>query len=238
MITGYTSLKTVIAKLYRDLKISSEINEGYVVEWCAEALSKIGAYSQFVETKECLTLTNGRVTLPAGFYRLKDIAYKNRSLSWSTESMLVEYGCEGCVIPTCCSDYHFYISQNTIITDINIDDNSGTTDICIIYIGVPVDDDGYPLIPDNVYYMEAMAKYVTYMMDYGDWRKGNIPDKVFQKSENDWLFYVNSARGAANMPSLHQLENLKNMWVRLIPKQNEYNGFFKNNSNQERRYRY
>jgi hypothetical protein len=181
-----------------------------------------------------LELTNGRVTLPSNFHKIVNIAYKNQSIAWSTQSMLVQYGCEGCVIPTCCTDYHFYISDNVLITDIPEDGQ----EVCIIYLGIPVDTDGIPLIPDNVYYMEALAKYVTYMMDYSEWRKGNIADKVFQKSEQDWLFYVNSARGAANMPNLAQMENLKNVWVRLIPKQNEYNQFFKNNANQERRYRF
>lgn len=235
MITGYTSIYTIINKLYVDLGVNKEINESNVIAWVNEALLKIGAYSQFQEHKKCLTLQDGKACLPNGFYRLVDIKYNNQSLRWATNTMSANYGCENCSIPKCCTQHEFYINNNYLITDIK---NPEEQYICIVYIGMMVDDDGYPMIPDDVYFQEACAKYVTYMLDYQDWRKGQLSDKVLQKSEQDWLFYVNSARGAANMPSLAQLENLKNIMVRLIPKQNEYNNFFNNNSRQERRTRY
>lgn len=235
MINNFISVYSIIDKLYRDLGINKEINESSVIEWVNEVLLKVGAYSQFVETKTCLELTNGRACLPNGFYRLVDIMYGNKPLHWATNTIVTDYACEGCTIPKCCAEHSFYISNNYLITDIKSDESQK---ICIVYIGMPVDDNGYPMIPDDVYFQEACAKYVTYMLDYQDWRKGQLPDKVLQKSEVDYLFYVNSARGAANMPGVAQLERLKNIIVRMIPSQNQYNKFFQNVSNQEHRRRY
>lgn len=235
MITGYTSVYNLLDKLYRDLGINKEINESSVIEWVNEALLKIGAYAQFIETKKCLELTDGKACLPNGFYKLVDIMYDNKPLHWATNTLVTDYGCEGCTIPKCCTQHTFYISNNYLITDIKCDEPQN---ICIVYIGMPVDDNGYPMIPDDVYFHEACAKYVTYMLDYQDWRKAQLPDKVLQKSEQDWLFYVGAAKGAANMPNAAQLENLKNIIVRMIPQQNGYNQFFKNVSTQERRIRY
>lgn len=239
MITGYVSVKYILAKLYRDLNLNQEINELDVIEWVNEALLKIGAYGQFKEISECLELKDGKVCLPNGFYKLVDIMYNNKPLAWATNTMANNYQCEGCRIPVCCQPYTFYINDSYLITNIDTSTAECSTDnICIVYLGMPVDSDGYPMIPDDVYFLEACAKYVTYMLDYSEWRKGTLPDKVIDRSEKDWLFYVNSARGAANMPSAAQLENLKNVMIRLIPKQNEYNKFFKNNPNQEKRIRY
>ena len=243
MLVGHTTFKTLMSKLYRDLGVNVEINEAHVVEWIAEVLEKIGSYYQYVEEKVCLDLTDGKALLPCNFFRIKDIAYKNTALAWASPSLLTQYGCEDSNIPTCCTNNSFYISGNYIITDITTSTGVNATvdespQINVVYLGVPVDDDGYPLIPDDVYFLEACAKYVTYMLDYKEWRKGNVADKVLLRSETDYLFYVNSARGSANMPSAGQLENLKNVWVRLIPKQNEYNSFFSNNSKQEKRFKY
>jgi hypothetical protein len=240
MITGYITLKALIAKLYRDLGLTTEINESHVIEWTSESLLMIGSYYQYSEIKECLDLKDGKVRLPDNFYRIIDIAYKNRPLHWASPSALTQYGCEESVIPVCCTENNFYINNNYIITDIKASNlyTSEPETIAITYLGIPVDDEGYPMIPDDVYFMKACAAYITYMMDQREWRKGNITDKVVQKSESDWLFYVNSARGSANMPSIAQLENLKNVWVRLIPKQNEYSQFFANNNKQEKRYRF
>ena len=241
MITGYTNFRTVLNKLYRDLNINTEINETYVVSWISEVLDKIGAYAQYTEYKECLDLTDGKALLPCNFYRIKDISFDSQPVAWNSNSIATDYGCDGCTIPKCCTEYEFYINNSYIITNIT-PTATGVTDtipkLCIVYLGIPVDEEGYPLIPDDVYYMEACAKYVTYMLDYQEWRKGNIPDKVLNKSETDYLWYVGAARGAANQPSAAQMENLKSVWVRLIPKMDEYNNLFANTNKQERRYRY
>lgn len=239
MISNFVSVGTVAAKLYRDLGINKEINFSDIVEWSNEVLLKVGAYSQFKDITECISLVDGKACLPNGFYKLVDIMYDNKPLHWATNTVAHNYQCEGCQIPQCCTDNNFYINDGYIITDIKNSVNPDCPDkICVVYLGMPVDDEGYPMIPDDIYFAEACAKYCTYMLDYQDWRKGQLPDKVFQKSEVDYLFYVNSARGAANMPNAAQLENLKNIMVRLIPKQNDYNKMFRNTSSQERRIKY
>lgn len=240
MITNYKSIKSILAKIYRDFGHTTEVNEAHVVEWIAEALAKIGSFYQYEQIKTCLELDeNGKAKLPDNFYRLVDIAYQSQPLSWASNSLITDYVCEGCVITTCCSNNNFYINDCYIVTDISnsTPDANNPKLLCISYLGIPVDDEGYPKVPDDVYFDEALASYVTFKIDYRDWRKGQITDKVFLKSEQEWLFYVNSARGSANMPSVAQMENLKNAWVRLIPKQDEYNNFFANNSKQERRYK-
>lgn len=234
MISGFVSVKTVLAKLYRDLGVNRELNESSVVEWVNEVLLKVGAYSQFNEISACIELIDGKACVPNGFYKLVDIAYLNQPLHWATNTLANNYQCEGCQIPVCCTGYNFYINDSYIITDIKNSVNPEFPDkICIVYLGMPVDDEGYPMIPDDIYFAEACAKYCTYMLDYQDWRKGQLPDKVFQKSEVDYLFYVKSAKGAANMPNTAQLENLKNIWTKLIPSQGAYNNHFRNISKPE-----
>lgn len=235
MITGYTSVYTILDKLYTDLNINKEINEHSVVSWCNEVLLKVGAYSQFLEISSCLELKDGKACLPNGFYKLVDIMYNNQSLSWASNSVSNNYECDGCKIPKCCTSYNFYISDNHLITDIPCNEPQK---ICIVYLGMKIDDNGYPMIPDDIYFLEACSKYVTYMLDYREWRKGNLPDKVLQKSEQDYLWYIGSAKGAANMPSVSQLEGLKNIMVRLMPKQNGYSSMFRGITSPERRYRY
>lgn len=246
MITRYKSIKSIFAKLYRDLGSTIEMNEAHVIEWIAEALSRIGSFYQYETINECLEIDeNGKVRLPDNFYRIIDISYKGRPLHWASVSALTDYACQGCTIPLPCRDcnsHTFYINDCYIITDIKVTDTQVMNDsdkmLCISYLGIPVDEEGYPKVPDDTYYDEALAAYVTYRLDYRDFRKGNITDKVYQESEKNWLWYVNSARGSANMPSIAQLETLKNTWVRLIPKHNEYNSMFSNIYNQERRYKH
>lgn len=230
MITRFKSAKTIIAGLYRDLDVNVELGEQSIIEWIAEALNLIGSYAQLEEVSSIISVANHRVLLPCGFLYPKDITFNGRPLSWSTKSAANNYQCEDCNrIPSCCTDYNFYISDGYIHTSLP------EGDLCIVYLSIPVDEEGYPLVPDNVYFDKALKAYCTYMLDRIQFRRGLIPDKVYQESKIDWLFYVNSARGSANMPDSAQMERLKRVWVRLIPKQGEYANGFRNIESAERR---
>ena len=234
MISGYTSINEIIAKLYRDLGINTEINELSLIEWAAEALELIGAYGQYNEVSECLELNKGKAKLPIGFHKLVDISYKNRPVYWATNTNANNYQCEECFIPVCVDNDRqttFYLNDSYVVTSLNEEE---TSHICIVYLGIPVDENNYPLVPDDVYYRKAIAAYITNRIDYQEWRKGKVADKVYQQSEKDWLFYVNSAKGSANMPNVAQLENLKNIWTRLAPLRNEYSRGFKNIASREK----
>lgn len=235
MIVGYKSIRVVISKIYRDLGINEEIAESSIVEWIAEALNMIGAYSQYSEVSDCLELKNGKAKLPCDFYKLVDVRFNGNPMYWSTNTNANNYQCNNCNIPVCLNNncqYTFYINDSYLISNINTDNSAN---VCLVYLAIPVDEDGFPLIPDNIYYDKALTAYVTSMLDYQDWRKGKCTDKVYEKSNQDWLFYVNSARGAANMPNIAQIQNIKNLWQRLIPNQNGYDLAFKNINRKENR---
>lgn len=230
MITNFKSIKSIIAGLYRDLGSNVEINESDLIEWCSEALSMIGSYAQNKEVSTVLTVANHTVVLPCDFIYPKDITHNGKALSWSTKSAANNYKCDTCnSIPTCCTDYNFYISDGCLNTSLE----SG--DLCIVYQAIPVDEDGFPLVPDNVYFDKALKAYVTYMLDKIQFRRGLIPEVVFRMSEKDWYFYVNSARGSAYMPDAAQMDRLQKVWVRLIPKPHEFSNNFRNLENHERR---
>ena len=233
MITGFVKMGTIVSSLYRNLGINSEINEADVTEWCSEGLNMIGAYGQYEEVSHCLNITNGKAKLPCGLHKLVDIRYKGLPIYWATNTNASNYQCHDCRIPVCntINDYTFYINNSYIITNIN-DENCEEANLCMVYLGVPLDDEDKPLVPDDIYYFKALTSYVTYMLDYQDWRKGKITDKVYEESKFNWLFYVNSARGAANMPNTAQLEGLKNSMNRLMPLSHYKNGF-KNLTKQE-----
>ena len=229
MITRFKSPKSIIAGLYRDLGNNTEINEVSLIEWIAEALGMIGSYAQMEEVATKLEVVNHRVELPCNFTYMQSINYNGIPLSWSSKSAANNYQCDTCNIPTCCTDYNFYIQDGYLNTSLE------TGELCIVYLGVPVDEDGYPLVPDDVYFDKALKSYCTYMLDRIQFRKGLTPEVVFRMSEKDWYFYVNSARGSANMPDAAMLDRIQKTWVRLIPKPHEYQNAFRGMENHERR---
>lgn len=232
MIYKFKSIRAIIAKLYRDLSSNAELNESDIIEWSAEAMARIGAYSQYENKSIVLTIENYRAMLPCDFVYPIDIAHEGKPLAWQGKSMINNYDCKECnQIPKCCTEHTFYIQDNCI----NVSFESG--ELCMVYQAVLTDSDGFPMVPDNTYFDEALASYCTFKLDRIDYRQGKISKDAYKDSERDWLFYVNAARGSANMPDLAKLERLKNVWMRLLPLNNEYNNFFSNNGNRERKYK-
>lgn len=99
--------------------------------------------------------------------------------------------------------------------------------VCMAYLAIPTDEEGLPLIPDDVSYKLAVKKYLTMKLDYIEWRRGTINPQVFDHSEREWMWYVGQAGNKAKMPSLDGMESIKNMTMRLVPRVNEHETFFK-----------
>ena len=99
--------------------------------------------------------------------------------------------------------------------------------VCMAYLAIPTDEEGLPLIPEDTSYQLAVKKYLTMKVDYIAWRRGTLQQAVFEHSQQEWMWYVGQAGNKAKMPNLDQLEAIKNQTMRLLPKVNAHEIFFK-----------
>ncbi len=106
--------------------------------------------------------------------------------------------------------------------------------LMVSYNAIPTDCDGYPMIPDNESFMEAIFWYINMKLLYIDWRTGNGTRDMYYDAKGTWNFYVKQAYGNALMPaSLDEMESIKNAWIRLLPNMNAGDNFFKYMAQQE-----
>ena len=97
--------------------------------------------------------------------------------------------------------------------------------ICVSYKAFPIDEDCYPMIPDDVSYREAMFWYVYKQMLLGGFDKPN--NKIdYNFADQKWRYYCTQARNSANYPDIDRMESFMNQWVRLIPNINRYENNF------------
>ncbi len=99
--------------------------------------------------------------------------------------------------------------------------------VCMAYLAIPTDNEGLPLIPEDTSYQLAIKKYLTMKIDYIAWRKGELRSDIFQHSEQEWQWYVGQAGNKAKMPNIDQIEAIKNQTMRLLPKVNHHETFFR-----------
>jgi hypothetical protein len=105
--------------------------------------------------------------------------------------------------------------------------------LTVAYQAIPTDLDGYPLIPDDPGFIEAVYWYIAMKLLYPQWRDGRVRDAVYYDAKSSWQFYCKQAYGNAMMPSIDQLRSIKNSWLRLIPDIHEGDNFFSTLGQQE-----
>jgi hypothetical protein len=111
----------------------------------------------------------------------------------------------------------YKISHDTIYTEIK----DGT--IKFNYLSLPVDDRGYPLVPDNVSYDEALKWRVANMMAI----RGDAPKHLtVEFTLAQWGKYVRQARATANSFNPDQFERHRDMRMKLVPDVHQYDTAF------------
>ncbi len=105
--------------------------------------------------------------------------------------------------------------------------------LMLAYGAIPTDEEGYPLIPDDPMFSEALYWYVVQKYWYPAWAEGRIRDRVYYDAKRSWNFYRKAAYAAAMMPNADQLESLKNQTLKLYPEVNEHSNFFATSGEQQ-----
>jgi hypothetical protein len=96
--------------------------------------------------------------------------------------------------------------------------------VVVYYRGVKTDEDGFPMVPDNQSYKQALYWYCRSMMIGAGWE-----DKQFTYKECYEQFehvYGPRALAEIRMPSPEQMEHRINTFVRFLPNQGYYDSFF------------
>jgi hypothetical protein len=229
MIEKFTSIREVIGKVYRDLSLEDESKWMDMVEWSAEALEQIGAYPQYVHKAVELEVEKFRLAIPCDFHKIIGMEHCGAALVKLTgnfdtaqrtdyqEERLRSRSARGYLMNEGWFNFNF---------------EEGTVNLA--YIAVPTDEEGFPLIPDNISFKEAIVKYIVMKLNYSKFVTDTINPNTWDRIVNDWHYYCSQARGKANMPTADQLESIKNMWNRLKPMMNEHRVMFNKLGNVER----
>jgi hypothetical protein len=232
----YVSVETIIAGVYRDLGLSSQVNYEDAVEWIAEVLGLIGTPYEYLDKVAYLKVQDSRAELPCDLVYIVstngsgeiDDECPNKlryfPMRYSTDTFHHRY-CES--IQCNGGDVTYTLNDNFIFP------NFETGSIKIAYKATPTDKRGLPLIPDNAKTKRAVISYLKTKLGFIEWSRGKMAQAIYKDLEQNYLFDVGAAQNYAHIPTLDQMESLKNSWLRLIPKINDHANNFKNVGNAE-----
>ena len=214
-VYGNTSSKVVINKLYRDLFLEDPSYEHDFIEWMGEALAFIGAATQLVQVEEELEVLDFQANLPTNLVTLNQVKMKTEDDKWK----LISYNpttfqphdddFENFYVTT---EEYFTLKPNVIQTSFEVGD------LKVSMKQIAVDDEGYPLIPDNQYYREALFWFCYKKMLLRGY-KSRVEEINYFFADEKWKFYCSAARNQANYPDISGYQRFRDIWVGLMDNQ-------------------
>jgi hypothetical protein len=94
--------------------------------------------------------------------------------------------------------------------------------VALRYLAIPVDEQGYPLVPDDISYLEALTwKCVEKLATRGHQFKNPVFND-FEAAKFYWNKYCMQARGVANAPDPDMMQRLANIWGTLSINYDKY----------------
>ena len=250
MISG----KQIVSKIFADLNIKEGPTRiADIIEWISEAVEKIGSVKQLkriisgVDDAPYLEIKGHQASLPSDLFRLNQVAYSHsgngdwRPMKISTSSFNAwpskrpsEQIDDSITDRPLDSDTEHDLVYSIKPGYINTSVNQGF--LKISYDAIPVDEDGYPLIPDNISFVEAVYWYVVMKLKYPDYLSGKMTTDRYHDIRRSWNFYCKQAYGESMMPTVDEMDSIKDSWLRLVPEVNEHDSFYKNVSREQKIY--
>jgi len=243
---NFISVKTIIAKLYRDLRIKEEEDFTDIIEHCAEALDFIHVYPQYTNKPAIVTIKNYKGELPCDYIGMDILEYNGNNLRYSTNSFgpqtntsnyyLTPYSynqkkIENAVFVDPKNINYFFNGESVKLENGYVKTSFKEGIINIRYMAMIIDEEGYPMVPDHVSFKEALYWYCTYKYLYPKALNGEISGQFYSDAYAKWEHYCNQSGAEAMMPDLDTLENIKRNFIRLKPNVLQADTFYNNLNN-------
>ena len=97
-----------------------------------------------------------------------------------------------------------------------------------------VDEDGYPMIPDNAAFINALELYIKQRYFTILFDKGKLDHKILQNTQQEYAWAVGQAQTSMISPTVDQMQAITNSINTLIPRVNEHRRGFKDNGTMEK----
>lgn len=231
------SLKTILWKVLNQ-PIAADLTYEDAAAFAVEAIRLIGAPLSFEDIVTApILVTNYKAPLPSNLLNIRGVRIINNLENFDDGAIALRHATDiyhtgaNCTpdsnnnIP---SEYTYTVQKGIIFTSIP----SGN--IQISYKGLPVDEDGYPLIPNEQKTLLAIEYYILHRFIEPLWIIGKITDKAFAYIEQKRHFYMGGADTSLKLQSQDHLESVMNTINRLIINDSAHSNFYKGSGQQER----
>lgn len=228
MSKEYTSLKQIGDRLLRN-SVLTGLSWESIVDYVVDFLDIIGIPDIYIENFYEHKIENYKVTLPCDFIEEVQVLFSEKNNSfhtarYATDTMHEHYDK---IKPTYKTDYTFSINNTYMYTSIK----EGI--IRMNYKAIITDEEGYPMMPSNRVFMEALEWFIKLKYYTILWEEGRLEDKRLQNTQSEYAWAVGRLETNMKKLSLSKAESFFNSFSTLVPKHNEFSKQFANTGTKE-----
>lgn len=194
--TGYISIRQILDDLLahpllRDLSLER------AVDYAVHFIRIVGMPKITTEKTETVKIDNYRALLPDDYYAIIKV------LNPKNNTPLVHSS-------TGDTDNSYKIQGNIIYSSLR------EGELTVSYKALLVDEEGYPMIPDNSSFIKALELYIkkqyfTILFDLG---KINI--QVLNNTQQEYAWYVGQCQSELVRPTIDEMKSITNMWNNIV----------------------
>lgn len=227
---GYISIRE-IADNVMDHPMLQDLNFERIIHYAIRFMRKVGIPNTFIEKVEDIKVQSYRAELPCDFYKMNQVRSKDGTMyRYTTDSFHMEYPQH----PDKCNHENHYGVDLTYKIQGNVMFTSVKEDVVTIsYRALPIDSDGFPLVPDNSAYQDALEafikeRYFTILFD-----QGKIIPQILEQAKQEYCWAVGQAQSNMIMPTTDEMESITCMLNTLVPRVTEHKRGFVNLGSRE-----
>ena len=214
----YTTIRNIASRIMMH-PMMNDVTLEQIVYYVTDFINIFGFNEMYEEKEDILTIKDYRTLLPCDLIRI--IQIKDCNTGICLRSMDATFNDN--------TELTFKTQGRVLYTSFE----EGLIDIK--YYAIPIDENGYPKIIDDPIYLKALELYIKQEIFGILFDQGKINQTVLQHTEQEYSWAAGRLQNALTIPSMSEMESIKNMWTSLIPSKNDFAQGFRNMSNYEHR---
>lgn len=227
MAERYISLREILDNLL-DHPMLQSLSFERAVNYTVHFMRICGMPRQFLDKTVEIDIDNYRGLLPCDYDRVIQVRtidecnHTKQVLRHTTDSFhMSEHKGKS-------FDLTYKIQGNVIFTSMK----EGKIEMA--YTAFAVDDEGYPLIPDNSPFIRALELYIKKQVFTILFDQGKLAQPILQNVQQEYSWAVGQAQSDMVSLTIDQMQALTNSLNTLLPRVNEHSKAFINNGSMEK----
>lgn len=220
---NWVSIRTVLDRLLRHPMLQDVTLEA-VVQYTVDFIQIAGCPMQYIDKDAEVEIKDYRGKLPC------DLIQINMIKDCKSHHMLraaTDYFDSNHIKHNDHDDLVFKVQGMVLVTNIK------EGKVIVSYKSIPIDEDGFPLIPDHPAFLTALESYIK--MKYFEvlFDLGKIQAGIYQNTQQQYYWNVGRYQSQFTLPSISEMESITNMLNTLIPMNNQFKQGFKHLGDKE-----